>query len=121
MNPGSGLSDTSNTGNTLRPYLRRKKSSFGETKVAVIGTDGVGKSGKCSSVLVFQWSSVPMFQCSGDLMLKIPVFLCSSVLMFPCFSFPLFQCSSVPMFQCSGDLMLKIPVFLCSSVLVILC
>ena len=52
MNPGSGLSDTSNTGNTLRPYLRRKKSSFGETKVAVIGTDGVGKSGKCSSVLV---------------------------------------------------------------------
>ncbi|XP_078329059.1 ras-related and estrogen-regulated growth inhibitor-like [Crassostrea virginica] len=44
MNPGSGLSDTSNTGNTLRPYLRRKKSSFGETKVAVIGTDGVGKS-----------------------------------------------------------------------------
>nr|XP_034334324.1 ras-related and estrogen-regulated growth inhibitor [Crassostrea gigas] len=44
MNPGSGLSETNNSGNTLRPYLRRKKSSFGETKVAVIGTDGVGKS-----------------------------------------------------------------------------
>lgn len=47
MNPGSGLSETNNSGNTLRPYLRRKKSSFGETKVAVIGTDGVGKSGRC--------------------------------------------------------------------------
>eukprot|EP00105_Crassostrea_gigas_P042548 XP_019926696.1 PREDICTED: ras-related and estrogen-regulated growth inhibitor [Crassostrea gigas] len=44
MNPGTGLSETNNSGNTLRPYLRRKKSSFGETKVAVIGTDGVGKS-----------------------------------------------------------------------------
>lgn len=46
MNPGSGLTEPSVSGNTLRPYLRRKKSSFGETKVAVIGTDGVGKSGK---------------------------------------------------------------------------
>lgn len=33
-------------GATLRPYLKRKKSSLGETKVAVVGAEGVGKSGK---------------------------------------------------------------------------
>ncbi|CAI9740090.1 ras-related and estrogen-regulated growth inhibitor-like [Octopus vulgaris] len=31
-------------GATLRPYLKRKKSSLGETKVAVVGAEGVGKS-----------------------------------------------------------------------------
>ena len=30
----------------LKPYLRRKKSSMGETKIAILGDVGVGKSGK---------------------------------------------------------------------------
>lgn len=34
------------SGSTLKPYLRRKKSSLGETKVAVLGMSGVGKSGE---------------------------------------------------------------------------
>jgi hypothetical protein len=33
-------------GSTLKPYLKRKKSSLGETKIAVLGAEGVGKSGK---------------------------------------------------------------------------
>ena len=33
-------------GAALRPYLKRKKSSFGDTRVAVLGDDGVGKSGR---------------------------------------------------------------------------
>ncbi|XP_064618287.1 ras-related and estrogen-regulated growth inhibitor-like [Liolophura sinensis] len=40
----SGPGTESGTGTTLRPYLRRKKSSLGETKVAMVGMDGVGKS-----------------------------------------------------------------------------
>jgi len=30
----------------LKPYLKRKKSSLGETKIAVLGAEGVGKSGE---------------------------------------------------------------------------
>ncbi|XP_046584397.1 ras-related and estrogen-regulated growth inhibitor-like [Haliotis rubra] len=46
MSAASGMSEptTVSTGSTLRPYLRRKKSSLGETKVAVLGMEGVGKS-----------------------------------------------------------------------------
>ncbi len=48
MNSSQGMSDSPSvsTGSTLKPYLRRKKSSLGETKVAVLGMEGVGKSGK---------------------------------------------------------------------------
>lgn len=48
MSASSGMSEptTVSTGPTLRPYLRRKKSSLGETKVAVLGMEGVGKSGE---------------------------------------------------------------------------
>ncbi|KAH9489316.1 hypothetical protein Btru_057575 [Bulinus truncatus] len=38
---------SSNSGTTLKPYLRRKKSSLGETKIAVLGMAGVGKSALC--------------------------------------------------------------------------
>lgn len=31
-------------GSALKPYLKRKKSSLGETKIAVLGAEGVGKS-----------------------------------------------------------------------------
>ncbi|KAL8613646.1 hypothetical protein ACOMHN_029738 [Nucella lapillus] len=42
---GGGEGQTvSGSGSTLKPYLRRKKSSLGETKVAVLGMSGVGKS-----------------------------------------------------------------------------
>ncbi|XP_050392339.1 ras-related and estrogen-regulated growth inhibitor [Patella vulgata] len=46
MNSSAGLSETApvSSGSTLRPYLRRKKSSLGETKIAVVGASGVGKS-----------------------------------------------------------------------------
>ncbi|KAK3097611.1 hypothetical protein FSP39_011383 [Pinctada imbricata] len=45
MSGGGGLTDQSGIqGGTLRPYLKRKKSSFAETKVAVLGPHGVGKS-----------------------------------------------------------------------------
>ncbi|KAL5009775.1 hypothetical protein ScPMuIL_012080 [Solemya velum] len=44
MSGGGGLSDPTISGPTLRPYLRRKKSSLGETKIAVLGMEGVGKS-----------------------------------------------------------------------------
>ncbi|CAL1531926.1 unnamed protein product [Lymnaea stagnalis] len=43
--PAEGPSPTS--GSTLKPYLRRKKSSLGETKIAVLGMAGVGKSALC--------------------------------------------------------------------------
>lgn len=47
MTTAGGLSDPSvSGGTTLKPYLKRKKSSFGDTKIAVLGLDGVGKSGK---------------------------------------------------------------------------
>lgn len=39
-----GSQPVSGSGSTLKPYLRRKKSSLGETKVAVLGMSGVGKS-----------------------------------------------------------------------------
>ena len=47
-NPGGGCEGqaVSGSGSTLKPYLRRKKSSLGETKVAVLGMNGVGKSGE---------------------------------------------------------------------------
>ncbi|XP_041372505.1 ras-related and estrogen-regulated growth inhibitor-like [Gigantopelta aegis] len=46
MNASAGLSEPAvvSGGSTLKPYLRRKKSSLGETKVAVLGMEGVGKS-----------------------------------------------------------------------------
>ena len=46
--PGGGCEGqaVSGSGSTLKPYLRRKKSSLGETKVAVLGMSGVGKSGE---------------------------------------------------------------------------
>ncbi|XP_063402373.1 ras-related and estrogen-regulated growth inhibitor-like [Mytilus trossulus] len=45
MTSGGGLSDPSTGGSsTLRPYIKRKKSSFGDTKIAVLGQHGVGKS-----------------------------------------------------------------------------
>lgn len=46
--PGGGSDGQAGTGSgsTLKPYLRRKKSSLGETKVAVLGMSGVGKSGE---------------------------------------------------------------------------
>ena len=46
--PGGGYEGqaVSGSGSTLKPYLRRKKSSLGETKVAVLGMSGVGKSGE---------------------------------------------------------------------------
>lgn len=45
MSGGSaGACDPPGSGSSLKPYLKRKKSSFGETKVALIGADGVGKS-----------------------------------------------------------------------------
>ena len=52
---GSAMDSQSSTasGPILKPYLRRKKSSLGETKVAVIGMSGVGKSGEwllCTTV-----------------------------------------------------------------------
>lgn len=40
-------------GSALKPYLKRKKSSLGETKIAVLGAEGVGKSGKQNSFLTF--------------------------------------------------------------------
>lgn len=43
---GEGTGRTSGT-STLKPYLRRKKSSLGETKVAVLGMAGVGKTALC--------------------------------------------------------------------------
>ena len=48
MSAGSGNlgENTGGTGPHLKPYLRRKKSSLGETKIAVLGSEGVGKSGK---------------------------------------------------------------------------
>ena len=48
MSSGSGNlgENTGGTGPTLKPYLRRKKSSLGETKIAVLGAEGVGKSGE---------------------------------------------------------------------------
>ena len=48
MSAGSGNlgEPTGGSGSTLKPYLRRKKSSLGETKIAVLGAEGVGKSGK---------------------------------------------------------------------------
>ncbi|GFR96494.1 Ras-like protein Rab-6B [Elysia marginata] len=47
-NPGSpGESQGSSSPSTLKPYLRRKKSSLGETKIAVLGMAGVGKSALC--------------------------------------------------------------------------
>ncbi|XP_055889690.1 ras-related and estrogen-regulated growth inhibitor-like [Biomphalaria glabrata] len=46
--PGSPPEGSSpNSGTTLKPYLRRKKSSLGETKIAVLGMAGVGKSALC--------------------------------------------------------------------------
>lgn len=45
--PGSpGDGQGAGSGSTLKPYLRRKKSSLGETKIAVLGMAGVGKSGE---------------------------------------------------------------------------
>ncbi|XP_069135770.1 ras-related and estrogen-regulated growth inhibitor-like [Argopecten irradians] len=45
MSGGGGLSDSpTGTGAGLRPYLKRKKSSFGDTKIAVLGHEGTGKS-----------------------------------------------------------------------------
>lgn len=51
MSGGGGLTDspTGGTAAGLRPYLKRKKSSFGETKIAVLGHEGTGKSGKLLS------------------------------------------------------------------------
>lgn len=47
MNAAGGLSDPSaGGGSSLKPYLKRKKSSFGDTRIAVLGQEGVGKSGK---------------------------------------------------------------------------
>lgn len=47
--PSGGLGDNAVAGgSTLKPYLKRKKSSLGETKIAVLGAEGVGKSGKSS-------------------------------------------------------------------------
>ncbi|XP_012934692.1 ras-related and estrogen-regulated growth inhibitor [Aplysia californica] len=47
-NPGSPSDGQSTgSGSTLKPYLRRKKSSLGETKIAVLGMSGVGKSALC--------------------------------------------------------------------------
>ncbi|XP_059165461.1 ras-related and estrogen-regulated growth inhibitor-like isoform X2 [Physella acuta] len=43
----SAESASSNSGSTLKPYLRRKKSSLGETKIAILGMAGVGKSALC--------------------------------------------------------------------------
>lgn len=40
-------------GSTLKPYLKRKKSSLGETKIAVLGAEGVGKSGKKTKCSLF--------------------------------------------------------------------
>ena len=49
---GGGLTEQSGIqGASLRPYLKRKKSSFVETKVAVIGPHGVGKSGKYTFIV----------------------------------------------------------------------
>ncbi|CAG5127356.1 unnamed protein product [Candidula unifasciata] len=46
--PGSpGDGQGAGSGSTLKPYLRRKKSSLGETKIAVLGMAGVGKSALC--------------------------------------------------------------------------
>ena len=48
MSSGTGNlgENTPGAGSNLKPYLKRKKSSLGETKIAVLGADGVGKSGK---------------------------------------------------------------------------
>ncbi|RUS80045.1 hypothetical protein EGW08_012215 [Elysia chlorotica] len=47
-NPGSpGEVQGPGSPSTLKPYLRRKKSSLGETKIAVLGMAGVGKSALC--------------------------------------------------------------------------
>lgn len=45
MTAVGGLSDPSTGGGpSLKPYLKRKKSAFGDTKIAVLGLEGVGKS-----------------------------------------------------------------------------
>ncbi|KAK3593844.1 hypothetical protein CHS0354_011445 [Potamilus streckersoni] len=43
---GSASLAESSTGSSgaLKPYLKRKKSSLGETKIAILGYEGVGKS-----------------------------------------------------------------------------
>ena len=53
MSSGTGNlgENTAGAGSNLKPYLKRKKSSLGETKIAVLGADGVGKSGKYFIIL----------------------------------------------------------------------
>ncbi|XP_059165465.1 ras-related and estrogen-regulated growth inhibitor-like isoform X3 [Physella acuta] len=55
----SAESASSNSGSTLKPYLRRKKSSLGETKIAILGMAGVGKSeNKYKCVIMLEGESV---------------------------------------------------------------
>uniref|UniRef100_A0A0B6Y7A4 small monomeric GTPase n=1 Tax=Arion vulgaris TaxID=1028688 RepID=A0A0B6Y7A4_9EUPU len=61
------------SGSTLKPYLRRKKSSLGETKIAVLGMSSVGKSALCVRFLTkrfigeYDQASENKYKCSTTL------------------------------------------------------